>query len=204
MTALRFPTDHLLPPAEQTTRTVAWWGMVLLCATEAALFAYLIGSYFYLAAQNPGWPPAGTETPKLAKPIIMTVILLSSSAVLIWGERGIKRGDRARLRLGVWLAFLLGAVFLVLQYTEYRTKLRHFGPSSHAYGAEFFTVTGFHGAHVLMGLAILAFTGLRALLGHFSQERHEGVQVSSLYWHFVDVVWLFVFTSLYITPFFTR
>src|SRR6185295_11966459 len=80
MAAIPVASDHLLAPAVEPTREVAWWGMGLLCATEAALFAYLLASYFYLAVQNPAWPPQGVDLPKLAKPIVMTVLLLSSSA----------------------------------------------------------------------------------------------------------------------------
>jgi heme/copper-type cytochrome/quinol oxidase subunit 3 len=201
MTAIPFAEAQPAPPS---SRDIAWWGMALLCATEAALFAYLLASYFYLAVQNPAWPPAGYELPKLALPIVMTVLLLSSSAFLYWGERGIKRGDQRRLRWGLGLALLLGLAFLLLQAIEYHEKLQHMGPTAHAYGAMFFTITGFHGSHVAFGLLILLFAELRAFLGHFSATEQRGVQVSSLYWHFVDAVWLVIFASLYLSPYFSR
>jgi heme/copper-type cytochrome/quinol oxidase subunit 3 len=134
----------------------------------------------------------------------MTLLLLSSSAFLYWGERGIKRGNQRRLRQGLGVALLLGLAFLLLQAIEYREKLKHMGPTAHAYSATFFTITGFHGSHVAFGLLILLFAELRALRGHFSAGEHCGVQVSSLYWHFVDAVWLVIFASLYLSPHFSR
>jgi len=105
--ATRTPDDRLLPPAAIPTQEIAVWGMALFCATEAALFAYLLTSYFYLGVTNPRWPPAGIEDPKLTLPLIMTGLLLASSGAAWWGERGIKQGRAAQLRLGLGLAMLL-------------------------------------------------------------------------------------------------
>ncbi|HEU4697817.1 MAG TPA: cytochrome c oxidase subunit 3 [Gemmatimonadales bacterium] len=204
MTAVPLDALPRAPDARRATRDVGWWGMALLCATEASLFASLIGSYFYLALvpANAHWPPAGIADPALGLPLLMTALLLASSGAFWWGERGIARGDARRLRLGLALAALLGIGFLLLQLHEYGDKLRHFGPTTHAYGALFYTITGFHGAHVAFGVLMLLYTGLRALRGHFTAARHQGVTTVGLYWHFVDGVWLVIVTSLYVSPHF--
>jgi cytochrome c oxidase subunit 3 len=200
VTATRVADDHLLPPATMPGREVAVWGMALFCATEVALFAYLLSSYFYLGVNNPLWPPAGIEDPKLKLPLFMTVALFTSSVALHWGERRIRQDDHRRLRIGIGIAIVLGLAFLWLQWREYHEKLRQFGPQTHAYTASFFTITGFHGAHVAFGLLLLGFTLLRAVRRQFTAHNHAGVTVTSLYWHTVDGVWLAIFTALYLSP----
>ena len=191
--------SRLTPERARTARAPGFWGMMLLIATEASLFAYLLFSYFYLGSMATGpWPPDGPPSLKLVVP--NTVILLVSSGTMYWAERGIKRGDPARLRIGLVVTLLLGIVFLVIQGIEYSKK--HFTPMSHAYGSLFFTITGFHGAHVAVGLLMIAVITARAFLGHFREGRHEAVTNVSWYWHFVDAVWLCVFTSLYLSPYF--
>jgi heme/copper-type cytochrome/quinol oxidase subunit 3 len=186
--------------ADSHTRDVGWWGMALLCATEGALFACLLTAYLYLGSGSPRWPPAGFELPKLGMPVLMMVVLLASSAVLAWGERGIRSGHRARLKAGLAGSILLGIVFLALQTVEYHNKLSHFGPRTHAYASLFYTITGFHGAHVTLGLLILGFTAVRALRGHFTSSRYQGVSNAALYWHFVDGVWVAIVVVLYVSP----
>ena len=203
MTAIPYrPIDESrrLPPPPSSTRDIGYWGMACVCATEAAFFAYLITSYFYLAMRSPSWPPFGVEKPQLKLPLIMTAVLLSSSVALWWGEQGIKHGRQAQLRIGSIIAAVLGGTFLLIQWREYHEKLRHFLPQSHAYASTFFTTTGFHGAHVAVGLLMMLWMLLRAFLGHFDTEKHLGVKVTSLYWHFVDGVWLVIVACLYISP----
>jgi heme/copper-type cytochrome/quinol oxidase subunit 3 len=179
-------------------RSTGFWGMMLLIATEAALFAYLLFSYWYLASMATGpWPPDGPPSLHLVLP--NTAVLLASSATMYLAESGIRRGNGLRLRVGLLLTLLLGVVFLTVQGIEYGEK--HFTPSSSAYGSLFFTITGFHGAHVAVGLLMIAVVTVRAFLGHFAPGRHEAVTNVSWYWHFVDVVWLTVFTSLYLAPY---
>jgi heme/copper-type cytochrome/quinol oxidase subunit 3 len=173
------------------------YGMLLLIVTEASLFGYLLFSYFYLASMARGpWPPAGMPELRLALP--NTGILLLSSGAMWWAESGIRRGQRGRLLGGLVVTLALGLVFLGIQLVEYRHQ--HFGPSTDAYGSLFFTITGFHGAHVAVGLLMIAVVALRAGLGHFSAGRHLAVTNAAWYWHFVDAVWLVVFTSLYLSP----
>ena len=200
MTATELRSEHLLPPGWKPSQEVGWWAMALVCASEAALFAYFIAGYFYLGVSNPSWPPAGIELPKLEKPLIMTLLLVSSSVVLIIAEKQREHGRRAAYRIGTVVTVLLGAGFLTLQTLEYQEKLRTMAPMSNAYASTFYTITGFHGAHVAFGLLLLLYTLLQDSLGRIEPERPIVVKVSSLYWHFVDVVWLVILTSLYLSP----
>lgn len=174
------------------------WGMLLLIATEAALFASLIFSYFYLSVRAPVWPPH--DPPELTVATVNTFILLASSLTLHWGERGIRKGSVGRMKTGLLLTILLGAVFLGLQGFEY-SRLG-FAPWTDAYGSAFFTITGMHGTHVLVGLLILVFLSVMGLKGMLTQDDHHYLSNAALYWHFVDAVWLAVYTSLYLSPHF--
>jgi heme/copper-type cytochrome/quinol oxidase subunit 3 len=177
--------------------------MVLLIATEAMLFAALIASYFFLRFQSgPVWPPDGIAKPTLELPLMMTVILLSSSIPVHIADRGIRKGNQRRLRLGLALGFVLGATFLGLQMIEYVEKLQEFTPSTNAYGSLFFIITGFHGSHVFIGLLVNMWTQWRAWRGAFDEQRHLTVQNFTMYWHFVDAVWIFVLSSIYLSPHF--
>jgi heme/copper-type cytochrome/quinol oxidase subunit 3 len=174
-----------------------WWVMILVIGTEAMLFAYLLFSYFYLASMSRGaFPPGGVPELRLSAP--NTVILLASSATMYWGERGIREGNERRLRIGMLITLVLGIIFLTIQGIEYSRK--PFTLSTNAYGSLFFTITGFHGAHVFVGLLMNVVVQIWAWRGWFTRERHLAVTNVATYWHFVDAVWLVVFTTLYITP----
>ena len=190
-------TPDLAAPLAPRALSPGAWGMLLVIGTEAALFAYLLFSYFYLGSLARGpWPPSGPPDLHLVVP--NTAVLLLSSGTMAWAESGIRRGRTGRLRAGLLATLVLGLAFLAIQALEYRT--RPFGPRTDAYGSLFFTVTGFHGAHVAVGLLMIGFVAARAFLGHFAAGRHEAVTNVSWYWHFVDLVWLAVFTSLYLVP----
>lgn len=181
---------------EPTTGTM---GMLLFILTEATLFATFLVSYFFLRFQStPRWPPDGIETPTLVLPSIMTVILLSSSVPMHIADAGIRRGSRLRLRLGLLASFVLGAIFLGLQAVEYVEKLREFTPQTNAYGSLFFMITGFHGAHVAGGLLLNLWVQIQAGRGFYGPARHLTVRNVALYWHFVDAVWIAIFSSLYL------
>jgi heme/copper-type cytochrome/quinol oxidase subunit 3 len=178
-------------------RSTGFWGMMLLIITEAALFIYLLFSYFYLGSIATGrWPPEGPPSLRLVVP--NTVILLFSSGTMYWAESGIRKGDTRRLRLGLIATLALGMIFLIVQAVEYSHK--HVTPSTDASGSLFFTITGFHGAHVAAGLLMIGVITARAFLKHFRAGRHEAVTNVAWYWHFVDAVWLAVFTCLYLLP----
>jgi heme/copper-type cytochrome/quinol oxidase subunit 3 len=191
------PLSSRLPVGSMGRRASGWWGMWCLIATEAALFSYLLFSYFYLASQSHGgWLPG---MPKLRLALPNTLILIASSFVLRWGETGIRKGSRARLLMGLGGAFLLGCVFAALQTLEWKAKTFYLSDS--AYASSYFITTGFHMAHVLGGLMALAILFLWAALGKFDAQRHAAVTIGGLYWHFVDVVWLAVFATFYVLPY---
>ncbi len=200
-TPTRQPGEDL-PHHTSGPQSFAWWGMVLLIATEATLFAALLASYFYLRFQSgPEWPPEGIEKPTLALPLIMTAILLSSSIPVHMADAAIKKGNQMGLRVGLALGFLLGAIFLGMTWgVEWPEKLHEFTPTTNTYGSLFFTITGFHSLHLVVGLIMNAWTQTRSWMGAFDAERHLTVQMFTMYWHFVDVVWVFVLATIYLSP----
>jgi cytochrome c oxidase subunit III len=190
--------DPLLPVGSAGERSSGWLGCLMLISTEGALFGYLIFSYLYLAAQSPQhWPPEGQ--PKLGWSSANTLILLSSSVFVWLCERCVRR---RRVRLGVAsmaIAVVLGVVFVGIQLHEWNDH--PYGIAANLYGSLYFTITGFHMAHVLVGLVILTLLGTWTGLGYFDARRCAALTIGGLYWHFVDVVWLFIFTTLYLTPY---
>jgi heme/copper-type cytochrome/quinol oxidase subunit 3 len=200
--ALARPIEETLPHHAHGPRSFGWWGTVWLIATEATLFAMLIASYFYLRFRSmPEWPPGGIEPPHLELPIIMSVILLSSSIPVHIAEHAAKKGNIRKLRIGLAIGWLLGAVFLGLTWgIEWPEVLHEFGPTTNVYGTMFFTITGFHGAHVLGGLGFSMWAQVRAAQGAYGPERYSTIQNFTMYWHFVDVVWIAVFMTLYLSP----
>ncbi|HEV8228936.1 MAG TPA: cytochrome c oxidase subunit I [Candidatus Limnocylindria bacterium] len=197
------PRRHV--PADRAARAIApsrapgWWGMALLVATDATMFALLLSSYLYLGSTASGaWPPQGSERPAIAMPILGTLLLLASSVPIAWAEAGIARGERRRLLYGLVIAALGGAGFLAVQVREYLQQT--FAPQTDAYGSLFFTITSFHGAHVVVALLLVGVLVLRATKRHFDAERHLAVQNVALYWHFVGAVWVFIFATLYLAP----
>jgi heme/copper-type cytochrome/quinol oxidase subunit 3 len=191
--------ERRLPTTVDAARSTAWWGMVWFIAAELALFGTFLASYFYLRFQAATWPPDGIEDPNLVTAAIMTVLLLSSSLPMWWGERGIKSGDVGRLRLGLALSMLLGLIFLALASYEFASA--EFSWRTDAYGSLFFFITGFHAAHVLGGLLMNGTVQVRAWRNHFDREHHVAVEVTALYWHFVDAVWIAIVLSLYVSPY---
>lgn len=187
-----------LPVGSRGRLSSGWWGMWSVVLTEAALFGYLLFSYYYVAAQaHAPWPAGGP--PKLTIALPDTIILLLASGTVWWGERGLRRGEQGKLRLGLLLTIVLGAVFLALQVIEWKHK--SFTPATNAYGSLYFTITGFHMAHVLVGLGMLLFLLVWALLGYFDVRRHSAVSIGAVYWHFVTAVWLAVFATIYLSPY---
>jgi heme/copper-type cytochrome/quinol oxidase subunit 3 len=201
-TAQPAPPGTALPEHTAGPQSFAWWGMVWLIATEATLFAALLATYFYLRFKGgPIWPPGGIEKPELSLPLIMSAILLSSSIPVHYADAGIREGNQRRLRAGLAVGFLLGAIFLWLTWgVEWPEKLHEFKPTTNSYGSLFFTITGFHSLHLVVGLAFSLWTQVRVWRGAFDEHRHVTVQLFSMYWHFVDVVWIFVFATIYLSP----
>ncbi|HEX4273077.1 MAG TPA: cytochrome c oxidase subunit 3 [Rhizomicrobium sp.] len=191
--------DRSLPVGALDTRASGWWAMIFTVFTEASLFCYLLFSYFYLAVQPhaPGTFPQGGP-PDLALALPNTLILILSSVAVGWAQLGIEHGSRRRLVLGLGAGTVLGVIFLVVQYFEWTGK--GYGLTSTPYASLYFTVTGFHMAHVVVGVVMLAALTLWSWLGYFDRVRFAHIHIGALYWHFVDVVWLAVFFTFYLTP----
>jgi heme/copper-type cytochrome/quinol oxidase subunit 3 len=187
-----------LPYGAVDKKGVGWWGVLTLIATEACLFGYLLFGYAFTAIQEGGsFLPQKPPSLHLAGP--NTLVLLASSVCVWWGERGIKRGAPGRLLLGYGAGVVLGVIFVLVQLKEWASK--GFGLSTGGYGSHYFVITGFHMAHVALGLVALLLVLLWTAFGYFDRERHVPVLLASAYWHFVDAVWLCVFTTFYIAPY---
>ena len=188
---------HGPPPANQSSRVEAQFlGMLLFIISEVMLFGAFFTAYFFIRVVNGDeWPAAGTELPKLVAGI-NTAILLSSSVTLHWAENSIKNDNRFGFRAGILTTFLLGLTFLFIQINEYVHI--GFAPHDSAQGSIFYGLTGLHGAHVFIGLTLLSFATVRAFRGHFTEKEHRGVEVPGIYWHFVDIMWIVVYFTVYI------
>lgn len=186
-----------LPVGSPGPLAVGWWGMWCVLLTEAALFAYLLFGYFYLATQaSTRWPPNGPPALTLAAP--NTIVLIVSSVFVIWAERLIERGRARACAWALLCALVLGIIFAGVQLLEWSHQ--PFGLSTDAYGSSFFVITGFHLAHVAAGLLVLLVLFISAATGRFDRHRHAPLSIGALYWHFVDAVWIAVFASLYLSP----
>jgi cytochrome c oxidase subunit 3 len=170
--------------------------MLLFIISEVMLFGAFFTAYFFIrvVADNP-WPADGTQLP-VSIAAINTTILLSSSVTMHWALEGAKRGNRAALRVGLLTTFLLGLTFLTVQINEYVHI--GFAVSDSAQASIFYGLTGLHGAHVFVGLTLLLFANIRAFRGHYTEKEHRGVEVPGIYWHFVDIMWVVVFSSVYV------
>ena len=192
---------HAHPPeANQSSRIDRQTlGILLFIVSEVMLFGAFFASYFFLrvVVNPPAWPPHPFELP-VAVAGMNTAILFSSSFTVHYALEAIRRGNRNAMKLGLGATWLLGATFLFIQLNEYV----HIGFSARdgAFGSIFYCLTGLHGAHVFVGLLLLTFANIRAWRGHFGSEPkdHLGVEVPGIYWHFVDVMWLIVYTTVYI------
>ncbi|MDP6222658.1 MAG: cytochrome c oxidase subunit 3 [Pseudomonadota bacterium] len=186
------------------------YGMILFIASEVMFFVAWFWAYFD-ASLYPGeaiqfsrteltgghWPPDGIETfDPWHLPLINTLILLTSGTTVTWAHHALLEDNREELKWGLILTVGLGALFTVFQVYEYQHAA--FGFSGHIYGATFFMATGFHGFHVIVGTIFLLVCLLRAMNGGFTPKQHFGFEAAAWYWHFVDVVWLFLFVVIYI------
>ena len=188
---------HGPPPANRSSRVEPQMlGMLLFIISEIMVFGAFFTAYFFIRIVNGAeWPAQGTELPKLIAGV-NTAILLSSSVTVHWALESAKKGNRLGLQAGITTTLLLGLTFLFIQVNEYIHI--GFAPADHAQGSIFYGLTGLHGAHVFIGLVLLSFATVRAFRGHFTPEEHRGVEIPGIYWHFVDVMWVVVYTTIYI------
>jgi cytochrome c oxidase subunit 3 len=173
-------------------------GMMLFIISEIMVFGAFFTAYFFIrfvAVGHQWFPFEGFELP-VAIAGVNTAILLSSSLTMHWAQTSIKNGNRFGLKAGMLLTSLLGFAFLCIQINEYVNI--GFAPQENAPATIFYGLTGLHGAHVFIGLTLLVMVTVRAFRGHFSPEHHHGVEVPGIYWHFVDVMWIVVYTTIYI------
>lgn len=177
-------------------------GMMLFIASEVMFFAALFAAYFNAKATLPVFPPEGYDHVLNAIPIplVATAILILSSLTMQWGTSRIRKGDRTGLNRAVAVTLALGVIFLFIQLYDYweLISVEQFGIDSGVYGTLFYTMTGFHGAHVLGGVIGLAVILSRGVAGQFTRRHHVAVEAVHYYWHFVDVVWVFLFLVLYV------
>ncbi len=184
-------------------------GMLLFITSEVMFFAGLFAAYFNVRANAPIWPPNIPDTVPAEQyhleilPLVgpATVLLILSSFTCQFAVWAIRRGDRTAFIRNIAVTFLIGIVFLLMQATDY-VALGNEGItlSSGTFGTTYFTLTGFHGAHVFGGAIMLGVVLYRGLAGQFSARHHDAVEAVSLYWHFVDVVWILLFSLLYLLP----
>jgi cytochrome c oxidase subunit III len=193
--------SHVAQPHGEGGMNTALLGMMLFIGSEVMFFAGLFAAYFNARAAAPAWPPEGLE--HIIYPnwivIVATAILIFSSFTMQWGVWRIRKGDRRGLNRAVGVTLLLGIIFLGLQAYDYYHLVSEysFGINSGIYGTLFYTLTGFHGAHVLGGVIGLLVVFGRGMAGQFSARHHIAVEAVSAYWHFVDVVWIALFITLY-------
>jgi cytochrome c oxidase subunit 3 len=185
------------PEANQSSRVHArTLGMFLFIASEIMLFGAFFTAYFFVRVVNgTPWPTPPYHLPVYVA-LINTCILVTSSFTMHWALQSVKRGNVFGLRAGLLLTFLMGLTFLITQAIEYSRI--GFNTGNGAFATIFFCLTDLHGAHVFVGLTILLFMTIRAFRGHFSPEDHRGVEIGGIYWHFVDVMWIVVYSTVYL------
>jgi cytochrome c oxidase subunit III len=191
--------EHHGPPAANVSSRVEaqLLGMLLFIISEVMLFGAFFTAYFFIrvVGEAEWFPFEGWELPKVIAGI-NTCVLVSSSFTMHWALEGARRGNRRAMQVGLLTTALLGATFLSVQVNEYVHV--GFSPQDNAQGTIFYGLTGLHGAHVAVGLTLLVFATLRAFRGHFTPKEHRGVEVPGIYWHFVDVMWIVVYSTVYL------
>ena len=184
-----------IPVAQERAQSHARTGMVLFLVSEAFLFGSLFWTYYYLRAASSVWPPQDVHL-TLVLVIPNTIILLTSSLTFWLSTVAIRKNSPGGLAVGLLLTIILGIAFLIITGFEWMRET--FRPWSNAYGSIFFTLTGFHALHVFGGIMLMLFLFIRTVRNRFSSSNYLPVEIGSLYWHFVDFIWLIVFTTIFI------
>ncbi len=170
-------------------------GIILFLVSEVFLFGVLFWTYYYLRATTNPWPPAGV-TLDLNLASINTFFLLASSGTMWWATNSIRKNKIKTTASALAITLALGIIFLGI--TGYEWLHESFRPWTHAYGSVFYTLTGFHALHVFIGVLLMIALLIRTSKNLFSSQRFLGLEIGSFYWHFVDFIWIFVFSSLFI------
>jgi len=172
----------------------------IIIFTELLLFGGAFGMYFAIREQFAFWPPPGTPILDDSLARVQTLALISSSVLIEWAIWQLKRGKMKAFKAGLLGTTILGALFPVLQLGFEWPHLildKILTPTTNLFGATFFLLTGIHGAHVLVGVIAYCYTGVRAFMGQYSPENHGFVEATSTYWHFVHIIWLFLFALMF-------
>jgi len=176
-----------VPYAQRAAKPNGWWGMVVFVATEATLFATLIGSYYDLRFRTPHWPPPGVPDPKVAVPLVLLAVLVSSSIPVQLASRFAQAGRVAPTQLALLTALLLQAGYLGMQIHLFADDLHRFKPQGSAYGSIYFTLVGAHHAHVFVGILLELWFFLRLFAGN-TVYRAVGIHATAFYWHAVNIL----------------
>ncbi|WP_303830988.1 cytochrome c oxidase subunit 3 [Asticcacaulis taihuensis] len=191
--------DKPLPVGSKAPHNTGLWGVWALIVTEASLFGYLIVSYLYLGLMSrQTWPPDGS--PELLLPGINTGILLLSSGAVALTEYSLRRGKKHLSLLAMGMAIVLGCIFVGMQMHEWSGK--GYGPAHDLYASLYFTMTGFHMAHVVVGIVILTCLFVWIAQDRITPAGIAPLTIGGLYWHFVDAVWIVIFSLLFVEPHF--
>lgn len=181
-------------PGVSTTKFVMW----LFLASEVLFFAGLISTYVLLRIVSPAWPDV-SELLNVPLVAVNTSLLLISSLTMVYAFAAIEDGNQSRLRIFLIATAVLGTIFVSIQAVEWAQLIGEgVSVSNSVFGSTFYVLTGFHGLHVVIGILFLVLTIYRASRGRYSQAEHDGVELMGLYWHFVDIVWIFLFTIIYL------
>jgi heme/copper-type cytochrome/quinol oxidase subunit 3 len=180
-------------------RPLGYWGSMVMIATEAMLFLLLLFAYNQLRVRADRWPLGDIAEPELVKSGFRSVVLLASSIPMHLADRAAEEGNQAKLRWSLAVGWLMGAVFLVGHFEEWAGLLHEFTPQTNAYGSLFYTITGLHALHLMIGLLIAGYLFIGAVAGRYENASTNGVKNGILYWHFVDVVWVAVYSTLYLS-----
>ena len=176
-----------VPYVQRSAKPNGWWGMVIFVATEATLFATLIGSYYDLRFRTPHWPPPGVPDPKVAVPLILLAVLVSSSLPVQLASRSARAGRTVPTQLALLVALILQSGYLAMQIHLFVDDLHDFSPQGSAYGSIYFTMVGAHHAHVFVGILLELWFFLR-LFGGNTVYRAVGIHATAFYWHAVNVL----------------
>jgi heme/copper-type cytochrome/quinol oxidase subunit 3 len=189
---------HVVEPPSATGIPHDKMGMWVFLCSEVMFFTGLIGSYIVLRFGSASWPNPG-QTLNIWLTALNTFILICSSVTMVKALAAVQDGDLRKLKLFLSMTLLGGSIFLSIQVYEYWHLLHDgFNPRVSLFGSVFYTTTGFHGFHVFCGVVCMAFVTGKAFLGKYTQEHHQGVETIGLYWHFVDLVWIILFTIIYL------
>ncbi|QYX30278.1 cytochrome c oxidase subunit 3 [Sphaerospermopsis torques-reginae] len=172
------------------------FGFIVFLLSESVIFLSFFAGYIIYKTTNPNWLPAGVEGLEVVAPTINTIILVSSSFVIYFAERCLQRGNLPGFRLYLLATMVMGSYFLYGQYVEWSQL--EFGFTSGTFGGMFYLLTGFHGLHVFTGILLQSIILIRSFIPGNYDNGHFGVNSTSLFWHFVDVIWIILFLLIYV------